>query len=109
MLGWVGAVGQPAAGLSTDGRRQEDHMLGTTIGQANAHGLLACGSIQLALGLAVATGLGFEPRPGAHSGNDRSGEAIDGGLIHLLAGAARHVMTTVSRSLCKSATSSTPR
>lgn len=59
------------------------------------------GCIQMALGFGVATGTIVEPRPGLFLWGLTSQQAIDSGLLKILAAVAFGVLTEISRSVEK--------
>ncbi|MBO6511479.1 MAG: hypothetical protein JJ866_15540 [Roseibium sp.] len=57
------------------------------------------GCIQIALAIGVGTGAISEPRPGLFLGGYSSEQAIDSGLMKVLAAVAFGVLTEISRSV----------
>ncbi|MES0810885.1 hypothetical protein ABLO27_15480 [Roseibium sp. SCPC15] len=73
----------------------------TKLGTLIAGIVFALGCIQIALGFGVSTGFVTEPRPGLFLGTSTSAEAIDSGILKVLAAVAFGIITEISQSVAK--------
>lgn len=73
----------------------------TKLGTLIAGVVFALGCMQIAIGFGVSTGLLVEPRPGLLLGSSTSSQAIDSGILKVLAAVAFGVVTEISRSVAK--------
>ncbi|MES0882747.1 hypothetical protein [Roseibium sp. SCP14] len=73
----------------------------TKLGTLIAGIVFVLGCIQFAIGFGVSVGLVSEPRPGLFLGTSTSAEAIDSGILKILAAVAFGVITEISQSVAK--------
>ena len=76
-------------------------MFFTKLGRIIAALAFALGLLEIAIGLAVATGVIAEPEPGRYLGGRRSGEWIDGGFYRVIFAIMIGIITDISRSVAK--------
>ncbi|MCV0426818.1 MAG: hypothetical protein K5905_15260 [Roseibium sp.] len=73
----------------------------TKLGALIAGIVFILGCMQIAVAFAVSTGLMVEPSPGLFLGNSTTGDAIDSGILKILAAVAFGIITEISQSVAK--------